>query len=368
MPISCCCSCRRNRVKLPPQQLLAHTVDIDIIVLNANAKQRDLQAASSVIPVMQSDSIPGLFLLDSGLGESPRITEGSHKLPMEDDYHRDLLEKAIANSGLQLATGATDTSNSSADSEVEESEGELKLSREDREKFLQRADDLGSDEEFKNRNTGRHALGHVESSELAELPDLSIPSDVIIEYLGDIVSISDRTVVIRANVQDNYYVLDEKSLLLLEDRALFGYVSETFGRVQQPMYSVKFKSKEDAETRGARVGEKVYFVESYANLVLTQRLRGLKGSDASNWNDEEIDENEQDFSDDEAEAEYKRRLKKEKEDRKRRRDNPNKPGAQQFRVQNGAEPYQTLTRPVNLHQKTPLANSIASSPHYQRQP
>ncbi|KAE8215433.1 hypothetical protein CF327_g1306 [Tilletia walkeri] len=58
------------------------------------------------------------------------------------------------------------------------------------------------------------------------------------------------------------------------------------------------------------VGTPIYYAPTLSNAVLTAHLRKLRGSDASNLYDEEVAEEEMEYSDDEAEAEAKRRKKK----------------------------------------------------------
>lgn len=147
-----------------------------------------------------------------------------------------------------------------------------------------------------------------ENVEIKKL-DVIITDDMPIEYLGEISQIVDNTVVIKAFVFDDYKVLDEESLLVLEDRSILGLIFETFGRVSQPMYSVRFDTLEKIDEKRISIGKKVYLVPKYSKYVFTKELRINKGSDASNIHDEEIDESEQEFSDDQAEMEYKSRIK-----------------------------------------------------------
>ncbi|CAD6907791.1 unnamed protein product [Tilletia controversa] len=58
------------------------------------------------------------------------------------------------------------------------------------------------------------------------------------------------------------------------------------------------------------VGTPIYYAPTRSNCVITSYLRKLKGSDASNLYDEEVAEEEMEYSDDEAEAEAKRKKKK----------------------------------------------------------
>ncbi|ORY53675.1 hypothetical protein BCR33DRAFT_6064 [Rhizoclosmatium globosum] len=101
--------------------------------------------------------------------------------------------------------------------------------------------------------------------------------------------------------------LDADSILCSADRKVIGKVFETFGPVVQPMYSVRYDPA--VSDLVMSVGDQVYFVKEMAKYVFAAQLRLLKGSDASNRDDEEIAVDEMEFSDDEQEAEYKRQLK-----------------------------------------------------------
>uniref|UniRef100_V5EPX4 H/ACA ribonucleoprotein complex non-core subunit NAF1 n=1 Tax=Kalmanozyma brasiliensis (strain GHG001) TaxID=1365824 RepID=V5EPX4_KALBG len=107
--------------------------------------------------------------------------------------------------------------------------------------------------------------------------------------------------------QGEYSVLDTGSLLCFEDGKVLGLVFETFGSIHNPMYSIRFASAAAIDRELVKPGETVFYLPSQSTYVLTQLLRQMKGSDASNMWDEEVAEDEIDYSDDEQEAEAKRR-------------------------------------------------------------
>ncbi|EMR09401.1 hypothetical protein PNEG_02346 [Pneumocystis murina B123] len=139
--------------------------------------------------------------------------------------------------------------------------------------------------------------------------DVIITDNIPIEYLGEISQIVDNIVVIKSFVFDEYKVLDEETLLVLEDRSILGLIFEVFGRVSQPLYSVRLDAREKIDKEKISIGKKVYLVVEYSKYIFTKELKANKGSDASNIHDEEIDENEQEFSDDEEEMKYKSLIK-----------------------------------------------------------
>lgn len=109
--------------------------------------------------------------------------------------------------------------------------------------------------------------------------------------------------------QGEYSVLDTGSLLCFEDGKVLGLVFETFGSIHNPMYSIRFASATAIDRNLISAGKEVYYLPKQSTYVLTQLLRSMKGSDASNMWDEEVAEDEIDYSDDEQEAEAKRRAK-----------------------------------------------------------
>ncbi|KAM0325883.1 hypothetical protein ACHAQA_007186 [Verticillium albo-atrum] len=145
-------------------------------------------------------------------------------------------------------------------------------------------------------------------------PEVTITADMKVEELGVVSQIVDTILVIRGFTPGEYQVLDTGSVLCTEDRAVFGAVAETIGKVLQPMYTVMFSSPEDIAAAGLVTGAKVCYPVAHAKYVFTRPLRNVKGSDASNIHDEEIAEDEMEFSDDEKEAEHKKQKKQAKRD------------------------------------------------------
>ncbi|OCF37044.1 hypothetical protein I316_00948 [Kwoniella heveanensis BCC8398] len=109
--------------------------------------------------------------------------------------------------------------------------------------------------------------------------------------------------------------LEEGSVLCWEDGRVLGTVHETFGPLTAPFYTIRLPPPPfpyptpDQLTPGTRLFYPLN--ASYRSFVNMLALRDprLKGSDASNLYDEEIGEDEVEWSDDEAEAEAKKRRK-----------------------------------------------------------
>ncbi|KAG0649149.1 Nuclear assembly factor 1 [Hyphodiscus hymeniophilus] len=148
--------------------------------------------------------------------------------------------------------------------------------------------------------------------EVIPKPDVVITPEMRIEELGVVETIVDNIILIKAKTSGEYRALESSSVLCLADRRVFGVVSETLGRVQQPLYTVRFTNGGEITEAGLSIGTKVFYSEQHAKFALTQALKAYKGSDASNLHDEEVGDEEIEFSDDEAEAEHKKRLKQKK--------------------------------------------------------
>ncbi|XP_041362610.1 uncharacterized protein LOC121378485 [Gigantopelta aegis] len=107
-------------------------------------------------------------------------------------------------------------------------------------------------------------------------------------------------------------VLDEDTVLFTKDRKPFGQIFEVFGPVASPFYSVRFNSAEEIETKGIQPGDVVYYaptVEQFTHYVFVERLKKIKGSDASWENNNEPPEWYEEYSDDENEKHTSRTRK-----------------------------------------------------------
>ncbi|OCK75709.1 NAF1-domain-containing protein, partial [Lepidopterella palustris CBS 459.81] len=197
-------------------------------------------------------------------------------------------------------------SDDSSDSSSEEGEG--LMDPEEQARILLEAD---VDEE---PGTGEGTILRTknESAEKYEKPNIVVTPDMKVTELGIVETIVDNLVLIKANTSGEYQVLESGSVVCLEDRSVVGVVGETLGRVQEPRYSIGFPEASDITAAGIKKGTTIYYVDKHSKYVFTQPLKGMKYTDASNINDEEVGGHDVEFSDDEAEAEYKRNLKQAK--------------------------------------------------------
>ncbi|KAL9114037.1 MAG: hypothetical protein Q9227_001809 [Pyrenula ochraceoflavens] len=219
-------------------------------------------------------------------------------------------------------TSSIESSSGESDEDEDEEDGEkyALLDPEEQARILMQ--DGGSDDEGGNKKAGQaNGVGlrtqNEKVEEIVPKPNLSVTPDMKIEELGAVECIVETTVVIKAKTSGEFRVLDVGSVLCLENRTVIGVVADTIGRTQQPLYTVRFTNDTDITEAGlSKTGTPVYYVEQHSTFVFTQPLRSVKGSDASNFHDEEVGEDEIEFSDDEKEAEYKRHLKHQKQQSK----------------------------------------------------
>ncbi|KAI0432782.1 Gar1/Naf1 RNA binding region-domain-containing protein [Xylaria sp. FL1042] len=200
-------------------------------------------------------------------------------------------------------------------------------------------------------------------------PEVEIKPEMEIVELGTIEHFVDNTAVIKANTTGEYQVLDTGSVLCLEDRTVIAALVDVIAAVREPRYTASFTSEEEIKSFGLETGTKIFYPPALASLGLTQVLKANKGTDASNWHDEEVAEDEIEFSDDEKEAEHKRQLKAKKRGARGGRDGAASRGGRNDATTTGASappnglkydddddedgPYRPLARPTGFGQSQP---------------
>ncbi|OQE46743.1 hypothetical protein PENCOP_c001G09011 [Penicillium coprophilum] len=253
-------------------------------------------------------------------------------------------------------------SSDSSDSDDSDDEDYPILSAEEQAQILMRAEG-GSDDEGdgKGKQGGQLRTTNEIEDQVLPIPDVKITPEMKIVFLGKVHAAIDNNVLIEANTSGEYQVLESGSLLCSDDRQTIGVVAETLGRVENPLYTVTYATAAEVQDKGLVKGKDIFYVEEHSTFVFTQPLKGMKGSDASNFHDEEVAAEEMEFSDDEAEAEYKRKLKQKRQERKEAREGPRgkkpAPGPSKLNQSElnyddagGEEGYTPLARPTNLHE------------------
>ncbi|KAF5323539.1 hypothetical protein D9611_005585 [Ephemerocybe angulata] len=202
-------------------------------------------------------------------------------------------------------------SDSSSDSEPEE-----EIKKEDSAIFEATAgDDEDEDAPAVGAATYLQTKHEVVETEIA-IPEIDqVDPNESLEKVGDIMSIVNQVAIVRGLPSDDMSrgsqkALDSDTLLVFDDRNVMGYIYETFGPTNQPLYQVKYNSKYPLDPERVKVSREVFMVPSKTKFVFVDQIKAYKGSDASNVYDEEPADDELEFSDDEAEAAYKSRMKR----------------------------------------------------------
>ena len=129
-----------------------------------------------------------------------------------------------------------------------------------------------------------------------QLETFSILSDEPLSEAGQIMSVIEGTIVVRASSGSR--ALDEGSILVLEDRTVLGVIEDIFGPVQAPLYALRCSSQVNDNVKPQA---KVFSVDRLAQFVLPDQLR-VKGYDDGEMvnGEESVQQDEAHFSDDEA--------------------------------------------------------------------
>ncbi len=231
-------------------------------------------------------------------------------------------EFELDSSPLESASSSDDSTDTSSSDDTDADDYEMLSPAEQARRLM--AEDGGSDDDGKSK--GRKAVVEVprtlneKPDELVPKPTIAVTEDMKIEELGLVENTIENLALIKAKISGEFQVLESGSLLCLKDRSVIGVVSETLGRVQQPYYSVRFTNATAVAEAGIEKGTKIFYVTQHSTTVFTQPLKAFKGSDASNLHDEEIGDDELEFSDDEAEAEHKRQVKQQRMAKRNARD------------------------------------------------
>ncbi|XBW38712.1 hypothetical protein QEN19_004300 [Hanseniaspora menglaensis] len=124
-----------------------------------------------------------------------------------------------------------------------------------------------------------------------------------------------KKIIIESEISGNQYIIDTSKAILFtlndkDESKVLGYISEIFGPVTHPYYTIAFEEKNVDIFNNLEIKDLVYvLIDDNFKLIKTSSIKLLKGSDASNFNDEEVDEKDIEFSDDEQEKEWKKQQK-----------------------------------------------------------
>ena len=286
---------KRTPVNLPPQ-----TMPQNSAVHNAESPQskEDIQHGQTLDSVQKIDTT-------TVLQENKDVLK-SEQMDIDAEFELD-------SSPIESSSDSSSDSSSSDDSDDYEM-----LDPEEQARRLMQEDGGSDGEGGQDNGAGKTSVRTLNEKpdEIVPKPNIHITPEMKIQELGDVENLVENSVLIKAETTGEYQVLETGSLLCLSDRSVIGVVAETLGRVQQPYYSVRFTNAAGIAEAGISKGTSVFYSEQHSTTVFTQSLKVFKGSDASNLHDEEVADDEIEFSDDEAEAEYKRQQKNAKQARR----------------------------------------------------
>lgn len=130
--------------------------------------------------------------------------------------------------------------------------------------------------------------------------------------------ISLNKVIVESDISGNEYTIDTSKAVLFkiidDNTRVIGLISEIFGPITKPYYTISFKPDDIDIFNDIEMRDDIYIlIDENFKLIKTSNIKLLKGSDASNFNDEEVlDDKDIEFSDDEKEREWKKQQKNKK--------------------------------------------------------
>ncbi|KAI8069337.1 Gar1/Naf1 RNA binding region-domain-containing protein [Gongronella butleri] len=208
-------------------------------------------------------------------------------VPQDQPAQQDLLPAAADALDQALAGEAAAAGYESSDLELSSDDDDDSSASEDNGDEKQDVRDMDLDMEGESQVVAtRNEITDI----VVEMPVFDVTESTPVVAIGRVESILDKTVVIQSD--SGVQVLDMGCLLVYADRTIIGEVFETFGPISHPYYSVRYNSKDDIDTTRAISGAQVFYVPSYerSQLVEVEKIRHIKGTDASNLYDEEINE------------------------------------------------------------------------------
>jgi H/ACA ribonucleoprotein complex non-core subunit NAF1 len=188
-----------------------------------------------------------------------------------------------------------------------------------------------------------------ESEPVVEPIHITIPNNSQLYPVGTMIHLVKEQIIVEQFESGEEKVLDLDSILVDKEKNIIGRINDTFGPVTQPYYSVRFNTAEEASEKFVQ-DKTCYFIPNFVKIVLTRPLKEVKGTDASNLHDEEVGEDEQEFSDDEKEMEFKKRKKSSSRPRKKQ-------------AKEGIPTYTPLQRQRPQQHTTPSAPLVHSLPN-----
>lgn len=271
----------------------------------------------------------------------------------------------LMNNGQDIDFSDTDDSDTSSDDD-DSSDDDI-----DNNVELEHDYDSNDDIDIDN-NYGIISKNEIPIDKLNIQPEnIDIDGNENITYCGYIISYVNNLFIIQHDITSNSRTLSFDSVLCYSNKAVIGRIEDIIGNVNEPYYSIRPAGNHISqcnEQSNSRIS--VYYVNSMSSYALAEYI---PGSDASNIHDEEVDINQQEYSDDEKEAQAKkqRNMKKRSHNQQQRNNNNNtntnvttahKPVTIQHTQHNNnnttVRPIQTQPQSRSQPQPQPLSYSV----------
>lgn len=219
------------------------------------------------------------------------------------------------------------------------------------------------EDEEPNSNEPIRSKNEITDDKIIEVPeDYKVDEKTNITEIGIIKSVFESNVIVQGITSGEKRVLKDGSIFCLENREVVGTLSEVFGQLQHPFYRVGISPVNESKNEiiakvKELIGSKIFIVVPDAHWIDTFELKRIKGTDASNGYDEELPEDEQEFSDDEKEAQFKKMKKsqKKKKNNNNKKDNNNNANNNKItkkRPQNSTNTYAKMKLPIGMTQQS----------------
>ena len=188
-------------------------------------------------------------------------------------------------------------------------------------KLYEQNQEEGVDEGTMNKYTGtRHEI--INEKERKDYPP---PFEVTIEdkfeECGSVKNIIENEILMTCINNNVLKVLNLDNIIFLSDKTCIGFIDDVIGQIDNPVYAIKLYPNliEQKVIEKINIGDKLFFCSNRVNVINAIELKNKsKGCDASNAFDEEVSEDEKDYSDDEEEVQAKIRRKNNKKNKKKK--------------------------------------------------
>ena len=191
-------------------------------------------------------------------------------------------------------------------------------------KLYEQNGEEGVDEGTMNTYTGtRHEI--INELERKDYPiPYNITNDDKFEECGKIKNIVENKILMESINNNLSKILNLDNIIFLSNKQYIGFIDDVIGQIDNPIYVIKIYPKliEEKIFEKIKIDDKLYYCSNKINVINAIELKNKnKGCDASNAFDEEVSENEKDYSDDEEEVNAKIKRKNRKNKKKKIEEN-----------------------------------------------